>query len=247
MIPSVSGSRLRPAIVGLCPLTICRYSGSEASPPNIAVPMTSPDSEPIANVGMRNRRSGSRASSPKRRSASTNSTSPTTPPRRHSTAGAEVQPHCRPCSARTSSGTRPTVSRSAPGQSIRCGRRVWGMLSTRWTTTKATRPMGTLTRNTHRQPVIPSRESVPAKKPPTTGPRTLAVPKTARKNPWYRARSRGGTMSPTIASARENSPPAPRPWTARNRASSVMEVANELSTEPSTKMPMAVENSGLRP
>jgi hypothetical protein len=42
-------------------------------------------------------------------------------------------------------------------------------------------PIGTLTRNTQRQPVTPSSVSWPARKPPTTGPRTLDVPNTARK------------------------------------------------------------------
>ena len=42
-------------------------------------------------------------------------------------------------------------------------------------------PIGTLTRKTQRQPSIPRIEVVPAKKPPTTGPITLEVPKTARK------------------------------------------------------------------
>jgi hypothetical protein len=42
-------------------------------------------------------------------------------------------------------------------------------------------PIGTLTRKTQRQPAMPSRVSWPAKKPPMTGPRTLEVPKTARK------------------------------------------------------------------
>ena len=42
-------------------------------------------------------------------------------------------------------------------------------------------PTGTLTRKTQRQPVMPRIESVPAKKPPTTGPSTDEVPKTARK------------------------------------------------------------------
>ena len=42
-------------------------------------------------------------------------------------------------------------------------------------------PMGTLTRNTQRQPVIPRMVSWPAKKPPMTGPSTDEVPNTARK------------------------------------------------------------------
>ena len=42
-------------------------------------------------------------------------------------------------------------------------------------------PIGTLIRKTQRQPVMPRIVACPAKKPPMTGPRTLDVPKTARK------------------------------------------------------------------
>ena len=54
-------------------------------------------------------------------------------------------------------------------------------------------------------------------------------------------------MSPMIVSARENSPPAPSPWNARNAASWYIDVANEQASEPTTKIPIAVRNSGLRP
>ena len=87
----------------------------------------------------------------------------------------------------------------------------------------------------------------PARNPPITGPSTLDVPNTARKKPWYRARSRGGTMSPMIVSARLIRPPAPRPWIARYAASSYIEVAMVHSTEPTTKIPIAERKNGLRP
>ena len=54
-------------------------------------------------------------------------------------------------------------------------------------------------------------------------------------------------MSPMIASASENRPPAPMPWNARNAASWYIEVAKPHSTEPSTKMVIAVRKSGRRP
>jgi hypothetical protein len=49
------------------------------------------------------------------------------------------------------------------------------------TTTSAPKAIGTLIQKIHRQPASPRMRSAPAKKPPTTGPTTLAVPKTARK------------------------------------------------------------------
>ena len=54
-------------------------------------------------------------------------------------------------------------------------------------------------------------------------------------------------MSARMASAIENRPPAPMPWTARNAASSYIEVENVQSTEPKMKMLMAVRNIGRRP
>ena len=89
--------------------------------------------------------------------------------------------------------------------------------------------------------------SWPAKKPPMTGPSTDAVPNTARKYPWYLARSRGGTMSPMIARASENRPPAPRPCTARKAARLNIDVAKVHSIDPKMKIEMAMMNSFLRP
>ena len=64
MMPTVSGSSSRPASVGVAPFTICRYSGSAASPPNMPMPRMKFSSEPMPNVRPRKRRSGSSASSP---------------------------------------------------------------------------------------------------------------------------------------------------------------------------------------
>ena len=87
----------------------------------------------------------------------------------------------RPCSATISSGTMPSISAAAPHQSIRWSVRMCGMCRVMATTTSAMMPIGTLTRNTQRQPVMPKMVSAPAKKPPTSGPMTEDMPKTARK------------------------------------------------------------------
>ncbi len=42
-------------------------------------------------------------------------------------------------------------------------------------------PIGTFTRNTQRQPVMPRMDSCPANRPPATGPSTLEVAKTDMK------------------------------------------------------------------
>ena len=79
MIPATSGRISRPAFVGDAPLTICRYSGIDAMPPNMPMPMTSDCAEPSANTPLRNSRSGSNASSPIFASIPTNAAMPTTP------------------------------------------------------------------------------------------------------------------------------------------------------------------------
>jgi len=91
------------------------------------------------------------------------------------------QPHSRPCSSTASSGTRQTHSARAPIQSIGDGRRTWWTWRVRKMTTSATSPIGTLTRKTHRQPVMPRIESLPARRPPITGPSTLEEPNVAMK------------------------------------------------------------------
>ena len=54
-------------------------------------------------------------------------------------------------------------------------------------------------------------------------------------------------MSARMARAIENRPPAPRPWKARNAASSYIEVENVQAIEPMTKMLIAIRNIGRRP
>ncbi len=54
-------------------------------------------------------------------------------------------------------------------------------------------------------------------------------------------------MSPMIASAIENRPPAPMPWIARNAASSYMERDRPHSAEPAMKTEIAKRKNGLRP
>ena len=93
----------------------------------------------------------------------------------------------------------------------------------------------------HRQPG-PS-----VKKPPSSGPATLATPKTAPNRPWYLPRSRGGMMSPMMASARAIRPPPPRPWTARPPISIGIDWAAPAIREPIRKMTIASWNMGRRP
>lgn len=50
-----------------------------------------------------------------------------------------------------------------------------------------------------------------------------------------------------IVSARENSPPAPSPWTARKAASCHISWASPHNAEPMTKTVMAVRKNGRRP
>ena len=54
-------------------------------------------------------------------------------------------------------------------------------------------------------------------------------------------------MSPMIARASENRPPAPRPCTARKAARLNIDVAKVHRIEPKMKIEMAMMNSRLRP
>ena len=54
-------------------------------------------------------------------------------------------------------------------------------------------------------------------------------------------------MSATMARARENKPPAPRPWKARNAASMYMDWATPHRAEPITNSVMASMKNCLRP
>ena len=60
-------------------------------------------------------------------------------------------------------------------------------------------------------------------------------------------RSRGEMMSAMIANASDIRPPAPMPWTARNAASSYIDVAMPESSEPIRKNEIAARYIGLRP
>ena len=73
--------------------------------------------------------------------------------------------------------------------------------------------------------------------PPSSGPATEEVAKTAANTAWMRPRSRGGMMSPTMAIASTMRPPPPSPCIPRARMSHVIEVASPQSAEPARNSP----------
>ncbi|OPZ50054.1 MAG: hypothetical protein BWY91_02915 [bacterium ADurb.BinA028] len=150
-------------------------------PPNIPEPTTTPPPRAMAIVRSLKMRMGMRAALPIRVSTQMKAISPAMPMAYAVSELGEVQPHSRPCSATSSNGTTPTTRVNAPHQSMADGRAKWETCRVRATMSRATRPTGTLTRNTQRHPVIPRIESAPAKNPPMIGPSTDEVPKTARK------------------------------------------------------------------
>ena len=94
--------------------------------------------------------------------------------------------------------------------------------------TNATAPIGTLTKNTERQPT----ESTSA--PPTTGPRAMLRPKTAPQAPIACARSRGSSNTLRmidIATGLSIDPPIA--WSTRAAISQPREGASPQSSEPS--------------
>ena len=78
-MPTTIGSIISPALVGEAPCTICMYCGSTVIAPNIAAPTITLAPMTTATVRIRKIRSGIRASSPIRRSASRKPTTPTAP------------------------------------------------------------------------------------------------------------------------------------------------------------------------
>jgi hypothetical protein len=76
-------------------------------------------------------------------------------------------------------------------------------------------------------------------RPPSSGPSTLHTANTATIAPWRRPRCAGGTRSPMMICESGSKPPAPSPWTARNRMSCSRLCAAPLSAEPIRKITMA--------
>jgi hypothetical protein len=114
-------------------------------------------------------------------------------------------------------------------------------LSVATTTTSATSPIGSETKNTQRQSAWSEIQ------PPVVGPMIDAKPKTAPVRPCQRPRSAGGMRSPIVATASGISAPAPRPWTARPATSWVIVPAVPQITAPSMKMTMPATKNGRRP
>ncbi len=83
--------------------------------------------------------------------------------------------------------------------------------------------------------------------PPISGPTIVATPQTLMSTPVHLARCAGGKMSPMIACEIGIMAPAPRPWKARKRMSSVMLWLWPHSTEPVMKMAMPTMKKRLRP
>ncbi len=108
-------------------------------------------------------------------------------------------------------------------------------------TMNATMATGTFTKNTQRQPM----ESVMS--PPTTGPMTELIPKTAPVKPWYRPRSRGEKMSPMVEKAMLMSAPPPMPCRARKAMSCGMFCERPLRTLASVNTTMPNCRMCLRP
>ena len=63
----------------------------------------------------------------------------------------------------------------------------------------------------------------------------------------YLPRSRGGTISPSVAIAPTIRPPAPRPWIARKVISSAIEEERPDSADPARKMMMAAMKNFFLP
>ncbi len=75
----------------------------------------------------------------------------------------------------------------------------------------------------------------------------VATANTLMSTPDHLARCAGGKMSPMIACVIGIMAPAPSPWKARKRMSSVIPLAWPQRAEPTTKMTMPAMKNRLRP
>ena len=153
----------------------------------------------------------------------------------------EPQPQSSPrTSARVSPAT-PALSSPAPSASGRGTGWPGTFGSRRHPTYSAARPIGTLTRKTHRQSTATSR-------PPTTGPSAAARPPTAvhaRTDEWRRS---SGAVARTRLRDAGVSSAAPAPWTTRNATSDSTLVASPHAAEArvKTRTPTRKPSSRLR-
>ena len=118
-------------------------------------------------------------------------------------------------------------------------------LITRYAPISEMMPMGRFTRKIHRQapPVMSSRMITP----PTTGPAMVARPMVAPSRPNTRPRSCGGKLTWMTDSTCGNMSAAISPCTTREMSSMTALCASPHSAEATTKPPMPIMNSRLRP
>ena len=148
-----------------------------------------------------------------------------------------------PAGSPAGADVEPSVSRSAPGQSI-------GGDAARGSTSRrrggpGPRPRRGRTGRSRRRPIATRGCRSVARRAP--GPATLETPQTALKSPWTAARSSSVNMSPSIVSTIGPIAPAPSPWTTRIAISSGIEFARPERIEPSANSPRPNRRTCLRP
>ena len=239
-MPTIIGTPASPATVGDMKRTDWKNSPKNKPVVYIAGPMRKPRRYDVRRWGLRNSRKG-RIGSGARRSWRMNSAKVTAASENPLMMGTLVHPRSCPCSRESMNAATQVVSSAAPLTST-TGRRLGG--GTRRTLARranATIPSGRLTRKIHRQLALSTMT------PPTSGPSTAAIPHIDENRPKYLPRSRGGTMSPTVAKVRPQMPPPPMPCRARAAINCGMVCAAPHSNEANKNRPIVKSSNRRRP
>ena len=139
-------------------------------------------------------------------------------------------------------GISASSSAPMPNQSMRTlrgGGRSQGMITA--IAAKATTAIGRIAQKTQRQ------LSASTISPPSSGPISPPMPKTAAKRPMYLPRSEGGKRSPETEKALPIRMPPPMPCSARRPISISIEVAKPQSAVAPAKSTRPLSRKGLRP
>ena len=228
---AADGAKMSPARSGVSPRPPCRCRASaKKNPPNTAM-VTNRAATPMVTPGRLSTRPGISGDPPRaatRRSTTANSPNAAALPAR------QIQPHTGQCSGwpRTSGSTRATAagvssarpagSRPRPRSAAPCG-------SIRTPVTSRATPIGTLTRNTARQP-LPNRLAVTSR-PPAIWPATAPPAMTAAYSRIAPARDVPVKVRWMRLSTCGIMAAAPAPWMKRRATSMPVEVARPQPSE----------------
>ena len=157
------------------------------------------------------------------------------------------QPNSRPCMMGTSSMPSATAPASAPCTSRRAATGARDSVTNARAASSAAIPMGTLTRNTMRQPPMSAANGCPISQPPASCDSDAAAPCTAPITPNARRRSSPSNNTRAVAITCGIRMAAPRPCASRMAINIHALVASPHRADASVNSAMPARNMRLRP